>query len=92
MIKKGIAKVSRDNERGARKALIEELFNDFYRSRYQVYWMNFFRGVFFGFGTVLGGTVVVAIVIWILSQFAGYLPEFIGHYVNEIIDAMQAAK
>jgi len=48
--------------------------------------------LFFGFGTVLGGTVLVALIIWILGQFVGYLPDFIGQYINQIIEAMQRGK
>ncbi|MFZ2125620.1 MAG: DUF5665 domain-containing protein [Candidatus Saccharimonadales bacterium] len=92
MIKKAIKKIKGDNERGARHALMDELFYDFHRSRHQVYWMNFTRGLFFGFGTVLGGTVLVTLIIWILGQFVGYLPDFIGHYINQIIEAMQHSK
>lgn len=76
------------NERSARHQLIEELFQDFYRSRNKVYLMNFFRGVFFGFGTLLGGTVLIAILIWVLGQFAGWFP-LIGDYIHQIINAMQ---
>lgn len=90
--KKAIDRVKSDNERGARHALLEELFYDFQRNRYQVYAMNFMRGVFFGFGSVLGATVVVAFIVWVLSQFAGIFPEFIGHYIQQIIDAMQHTK
>ncbi|MFZ1361005.1 MAG: DUF5665 domain-containing protein [Candidatus Saccharimonadales bacterium] len=61
--------VKRDTQMGARRAVIEELFNDFYDDRRNIYVMNFFRGVFFGFGSVIGGTAVVALVIWILSFF-----------------------
>lgn len=76
------------NEQGARHQLIEELFNDFHSSRHQVYWMNFVRGIFFGFGTVLGGTVLVAIIVWILSQFAGWFPA-IGSAIHQFINALQ---
>lgn len=89
MIKKIVNTIKTDNERGARKALLEELFYDFHRNRFQVYWMNFTRGLFFGFGSVLGATVLVALLVWLLGQFAGLFPEFIGHYVQQIIDAMQ---
>lgn len=78
MIKKAIQKVTdkvkRDNEKGARTALIEELFQDFNRNRHQVYWMNFIRGIFFGVGSVVGGTVVVALVVWILVHLTGIFP------------------
>jgi len=89
--KKITAKVKSANEQSARKQLVEELFYDFNRGRHQVYWMNFARGIFFGFGTVLGGTVVVAFIVWILGQFAGWFPP-VGHYIQQIIDAMQHAK
>jgi len=64
-----LTKIKRDQENGARLSIIEELFNDFYMRRHRVYWANFVRGLFFGFGSVLGGTLLVAIAIWIFSQF-----------------------
>lgn len=62
-------KIDEGNERGARFSLLEELFNDFNRSRFQIYKMNFFRGIFFGVGSVLGGTVLIAFIAWVLSLF-----------------------
>ena len=53
----------------ARRSLLEELFNDFYDDRMRIYRMNFLRGIFFGLGSVLGATVVVALAVWILSFF-----------------------
>lgn len=88
MVKKIVTKIKEDNERGARHGILEDLFYDFNRSRHQVYKMNFFRGIFFGFGTVLGGTVLVALIIWILGQFIDWFP-FIGDFIKQIIDAMQ---
>ena len=91
-IRKNIAnKVRGSSERGARRAILEDLFYDFNRNRFQVYWMNFTRGVCFGFGSVLGATVVVAFIIWVLSQFAGLFPA-VGSYIQQIIDAMQHVK
>ncbi|MBC7943545.1 hypothetical protein H7X68_03555, partial [Candidatus Saccharibacteria bacterium] len=86
--KKIIEKIKEDNERGARQGIIEDLFVDFYRSRRQVYYMNFIRGIFFGFGTVLGGTVLVAIIIWVLGQFVDWFP-LIGDFIKQVIDAIQ---
>jgi hypothetical protein len=76
-----------DNERGAREGLIEDLFYDFNRSRAQVYKMNFIRGIFFGFGSVLGGTLLVALLIWILGAFVNVFPP-LADFINGIIDAM----
>lgn len=74
----------------ARRTILEELFNDFYDDRRNIYRMNFFRGIFFGLGSVLGGTVVVAIIVWILSFFV-QLP-FIGQSVENAKDQIQSSQ
>ncbi|OYX38582.1 hypothetical protein B7Z00_01875 [Candidatus Saccharibacteria bacterium 32-50-10] len=76
------------NEKGAREAVLEDLFNDFNRNRYVIYKMNFFRGVFFGFGSVLGGTVVVALVIWLLNATGQLIPGVAG-FVESVVELMQ---
>jgi hypothetical protein len=87
-VKKVAQKVKKDNEAGARRALIEDLFYDFHSSRREVYTMNFVRGVFFGFGSVLGGTLVVALVIWILSLLAD-IPGGFGDFIQYVVDLVQ---
>jgi hypothetical protein len=72
-LKKVANKVKQDQEKNARKTLLEELFRDFHANRFQVYKMNFFRGIFFGLGSVLGGTVVIAFGIWLMSFLANYI-------------------
>lgn len=80
------AKESADND--ARRAILEDLFYDFHRRRGQVYWMNFVRGLFFGFGSVLGGTVVIALVVWLLSLLVD-LPGGIGDFVQYVVETVQ---
>lgn len=64
----------------AQRTEIRELFEDIYLTRkWQVIRMNFLRGLSFGLGTFLGGTVVVAILIWILSQTSDIFPW--AHYI-----------
>lgn len=75
-------KIAAEAERGARHKIIEELFYDFNKSKVSVYWMNFTRGVFFGFGSIIGATIVVAIFIWVLSFFTD-LPG-IGDFFENI--------
>lgn len=86
--KKAVDRIKRDNEIGARKALLEELFNDFHRSRMQIYMMNFWRGIFFGFGSVLGATVLIALVIWLLGQVVDLFPA-LADFINHLTDTMQ---
>lgn len=87
LVNKIAKKVKKDNENGARISLVEELFYDFNRSRHQVYKMNFVRGIFFGLGSALGATVVIAIIAGLLGMFTD-LPGGIGGFVQSIVDAM----
>lgn len=80
-------KVKKENELGARRAVIEDLFYDFNSSRASVFWMNFGRGIFFGVGSVLGATLVVALLVWLLSLLAdvpGWFGDFIEYIVNTV--------
>jgi hypothetical protein len=86
VIHKIAKKMKNDNERGARHDLIEELFYDLHRSRRQVYLMNFIRGIFFGLGSVLGGTILVAIIIWTLSLFVDW--PGIGQFFQQLQDTL----
>ena len=88
MIKKALSKVKTENENGARKAIIEDLFYDFHKSRKQIYAMNFFRGLSFGVGSILGGTVVIALIVWILSLLVD-IPGGIGDFIQNIVNTVQ---
>lgn len=88
MAKKVIDKKKQEAELGARRAILEDLFYDFNSSKAEIFRMNFFRGIFLGFGTVLGGTLVVAILIGLLSLFAS-VPGGLGDFVRFIIDTVQ---
>lgn len=68
-------------ERSARAALLEELFEDYYKHRRKLYRMNFLRGLFFGLGSVLGGTVVIALLVWLLSFFVNF--PLIGELIED---------
>lgn len=91
MIEKIKAKFVSDQENGSRKAVLEELFYDFNRSRVEIYKMNFVRGIFFGFGSVLGGTVIIAILIWILSLLSNVVGP-LGDFFDGISALLETAK
>jgi hypothetical protein len=67
----------------SRRDVFEEFFNDYYKRRRQVYHMNLVRGIWFGFGSVLGGTLLITLLLWILSFFH-QIP-----FLNDIIDSIQ---
>lgn len=75
-------------ERGARAAVIEDLFYDFNQRKSRIFLTNFFRGVFFGVGSVVGATLVVAFVIWLLSLLTD-IPGGIGNFVKSIISVVE---
>jgi len=84
-------RVKKENEFGARRAVLEDLFYDFHSSRVQVYWMNFFRGMFFGVGTIIGGTLVIALVVWLLSLLTD-IPGGVGDFIQYVVDTVNKSK
>lgn len=61
-------KLNKDEAQKAAKAL-EVLFTTEYISRRELYKQNFFRGLFFSIGTILGAALIFAIVAWGLTLF-----------------------
>lgn len=72
----------------AEEQVLEDLFYDLYRNRGRVYKTNFFRGIFFGLGTFLGGTVIVAIVVFILTWISSLLPHNVT-IIDWLLDALR---
>ncbi len=87
--KKVTQSLRQGQERGARKALLEELFYDLNRSRFQVYKMNFVRGILFGAGSVIGGTLVIALLVWVLSLLANIFPP-LDDFFNGVSGTLEA--
>src|SRR5689334_13529196 len=81
-------KAARDvkQERDSKKAVLDELFNDLYNNRKRIYKVNFVRGLVFGAGSALGGTVVIALIVWTLSLFvnAPFVGELFKNAQNTI--------
>jgi hypothetical protein len=57
-----------------------------YRSKHHLMLVNFLGGIAWGFGTVIGATIVVALVLYLLQALGG-LP-IIGSYINSVVDAV----
>jgi hypothetical protein len=81
-------KLRSDREVGARRGLLEELYNDFYSNRRKVYQINFMRGMFFGVGSVVGGTLVVTIALAALG-FLTDVPGWFGEFIQFIVDSVR---
>ncbi len=87
-MEKAKKKVAERQEAQSKRAVFEELFNDFYSSRGRVYRVNFMRGVFFGVGSVVGGTIVVALMLFVLGMLAD-IPGGIGDFIQYIVETVQ---
>lgn len=72
----------------AEEAMLREIFYDFYQHRGRIWRVNFIRGLFFGFGSVLGGTIVIALVVMLFSLFI-HIPGGLGDFFKWIIDTIQ---
>lgn len=72
--------------------MLEELFNDFYAQRHKVYKINFFRGIFFGLGSVIGGTIVIGIIISITSLFVDFpvIGDFFQNTQNSLEQSVKS--
>ena len=86
-ISKLINNIKQGQQKSAQEALLEDLFNNMYAQRKKVYKMNFFRGIFFAVGSIIGGTIVIALIIWLLSLFVN-LPV-IGDYFKDAQHSIQ---
>ena len=77
-----------NDELTAEEQVLEDLFYDLYRNRGSVYKVNFFRGIFFGLGTFLGGTVIVALVIFLLTWISSLLPANLS-IIDWLLDGLK---
>jgi hypothetical protein len=89
-IKKTIKKIKDNQAQAETRGFLEDLFDDYYAQRYQVYKMNFVRGIVFGFGSVIGGTLMIALLLWILS-FLGEVP-LIGNFTQTVQHSIEKSR
>ena len=82
-----IERFKRQQSADAKKAVLNELLNDMYENRREIYAMNFVRGLFFGVGSVLGGTLLIALFAWLLTQLGAVVP-FLSDFIQQILDAL----
>jgi hypothetical protein len=79
------AKTAREYEQLGR--LISSVYESGYLDKKQSYKTSFIKGVFSGFGGVVGATVVVGVLLWVLSLF-GSVP-LIGRFTDRVEQTVQ---
>jgi tetrahydromethanopterin S-methyltransferase subunit D len=68
--------------------MVENIYLSGYIDKNQMYKMTFVKGLLAGLGGVIGATVIVALVLWLLSLF-NYTP--LQPLIEPIIDVLESA-
>ena len=61
-----------------------------YASKRRLFFANFLRGVFFGLGSALGATILVAIVLFVLSLFSEV--PLVGRFFENLQNTLEQAQ
>ena len=79
-------KLTKIDSKAAAEAL-EYLFAAGYIDKKRLYLENFIRGLFFSLGSIIGATVLIVLLLWVLSLFDD-LP-LVGNFVRTIQDSIK---
>lgn len=63
-------------------------FVNYLQSPWRIMWVNFWAGIFRGLGILIGMTLVIGLVIWILTQLVDF--PLIGTYFQQIVDYLES--
>jgi len=72
------------NEERANQALKE--FIRYSSSPWRIVWTNFVAGIFRGLGAIIGASVFIAFLIWLLTLFVD--APLVGEYAQEVKDSV----
>lgn len=82
-------RLKKQAEKNLKYKVVEDIFNNYSLNSSRIYKVNFMRGLFFGAGSVIGGTVGVALLVWFLSLFIEWpvFGEAIQHFIETLTRA-----
>ncbi len=70
--------------------MLANIYDSGYIDRNQMYKMSFLKGLVGGLGGVIGATIVVALLIWLLSLFNDV--PLIGRLVDNLQNTIESSK
>lgn len=65
--------------------LIDKMLLEAYGRKRKLLKLSFWQGVLFGLGSAIGGTLVLALLIWLLARVVDWFP-ILGDVINKIIE------
>ena len=69
---------------------LQDFYDSGYVNRKQALLWSFLKGAAGGFGAFLGGTIVIAIIIWTLSRFSSF--PLVGPLTHQVQETLQNPK
>lgn len=69
----------------AQRQFTDKLLLEAYGRKRKLLKLSFWQGVLFGLGSAIGGTLVLALLIWILARVVDWFP-IMGDLINKIIE------
>lgn len=70
--------------------VVASIFETGYLDKKQAYKTSFIKGVFSGLGGVIGATIVLALLIWVLSLFSRV--PLVGNFSEKVQNSIQHSK
>lgn len=61
---------------------VMEYFIQYVSSPWRIVWVNFVAGIFRGLGALIGASLVIALLVWILSLFVD--APLVGEYATKV--------
>ena len=74
-----------DKELSKQELRVNESLKQFIRyssSPWRIVWTNFVAGIFRGLGAIIGASLVIALLVWVLKVFSGM--PLVGEYADKI--------
>ena len=78
------ARIIKQVDRAQRK-FTDKLLLEAYGRKRKLLKLSFWQGVLFGLGSAIGGTLVLALLIWLLARMVDWFP-ILGELINKIIE------
>jgi len=87
-----LEKIQKDTKTIIKKleAIDFEEFMVYLQSPWRIIFLNFLAGIFRGLGILIGMTVIVALLVWVLSKFVNF--PVVGEYFQSMLELIESYK